>query len=59
MTRSTRSNFKSRTARAVAGVVLVTVLAAGGVLAVAPDADAANSVKANSVKVAPAKANSV
>ena len=58
MTRPTRSNFKGRTARAVAGVVLAAGLAAGSVLAVGPDADAANSVKANSVKVAPA-ANSV
>lgn len=50
-----RSNFRRpRTVRAVVGLVLAGSLTLGGILALAPDADAANSVRANSVKITPA-----
>ncbi len=49
---------RSRAARAVVGAVLAGLLATGAALALAPDADAASSARANSVKITPT-ANSV
>ncbi len=51
---SRSSSRRLRAARAAIGVVLAGLLTVGGALALAPDADAANSVRANSVKITPA-----
>ena len=51
---ASRSTYRrSRAVRAAVGIVLAGVLALSGALALAPDADAANSVRANSVKITP------